>query len=129
MHRASPPRCGLRMIRCSKNLPEKGGGCELKRNIRDDVRRGRSVLPRGHEEADDGFLAERLGCFKSVQALDQHKARAVRPHQDRRLLAAIEHAGRDLVHALLFERGASFDRHVDVGIAKVSRFIIADGKG
>jgi ADP-ribose pyrophosphatase YjhB (NUDIX family) len=87
-------------------------------NNRDDMVHGLSMLPRGHAEADDGFLAERLGCFKSVQALDQHKARAVRPHQDRRLLAVIEHAGRDLVHALLFERGASFDRHVDVGNCK-----------
>lgn len=75
----------------------------------------RSVLPRVDEVADDGRLAERLGGFQAVQALDQHEAGTVGAHQDRRLLAGFEHAGGDFVHAFLLKRGTPFDRHVDVG--------------
>src|SRR5208282_835551 len=77
-----------------------------------------SVLARVDAEADDGFLAERLGGFQPVQTLDQYKARAVLPYQDRRLLPVIEHAGGDFVDAFLLERGAAFDRHVNVGDGK-----------
>jgi len=38
----------------------------------------RSVLARFYAEADDGFLAERLGDFQPVQALNQHETRAIR---------------------------------------------------
>jgi hypothetical protein len=78
-------------------------------------RAGHSVLARVDAEADDCFLAERLGGLQPVQAGDQDKARAVRPYQDRRLLTVIEHAGSDFVDALLLKRGAPFDRHVNVG--------------
>src|SRR5208282_4794868 len=77
-----------------------------------------SVLARVDAKADDGLLAERLGGLQPVQPLDQHEARAVRPYQDRGLLAVLEHAGGDFVHALLLERGPAFDRHVDVGDGK-----------
>ena len=50
-----------------------------------------------------------------MQALDQHETRAVRTHQDWRLLADVEHTGGDFVHPLLHERGPAFDRHVDIG--------------
>jgi hypothetical protein len=55
------------------------------------------VLARFRGEADDGFLAERLGGFQPVYALDQHETRAVRTHQDGCLLADLEHAGGDFV--------------------------------
>jgi hypothetical protein len=42
-----------------------------------------------HAEADDGFLAKRLGGFQPVSALDQHETRAVRTHQDWCLLAML----------------------------------------
>ena len=51
--------------------------------------------------------------LQPVQALDQHKTRAVRPHQDRRLLAVREHALRDLLDTLWIERGPPLDRHID----------------
>ena len=38
---------------------------------------GASVLPGVDSETDDGRLAQRLGGFQPVQALDQHEARAV----------------------------------------------------
>jgi len=65
--------------------------------------------------ADDGGLAQRLGGLKPVQALDQHEARAVRAHQDRRLLALREHTVRDRIDALQVERFAPCGRHVDIG--------------
>jgi hypothetical protein len=46
-------------------------------------------------ESDDGFFAERLGGLQTMQTLNQDKARAVRSHQDRRLLAVVEHTGCD----------------------------------
>ena len=33
-----------------------------------------------YAEADDGFLAERLGGFQPVQAVDQYETRTVRTH-------------------------------------------------
>ena len=71
---------------------------------------GHSVFPRGDKEADDSFFAECLGGLQTMQTLNQHKARALRPHQDRCLLAVVQHIGGDFVHALLFERGAPFYR-------------------
>ena len=73
------------------------------------------MFARFHAEADDGFLAERLGGFQPVQALNQHETRAIRTDQDWCLLADVEHAGSDFVHALLDERGPTFDRHVGIG--------------
>jgi hypothetical protein len=66
------------------------------------------VFPRGDKKADDSFFPERLGGLQPVQTLNQHKARAVGPHQDRRPLALVEHTGGDFVHALLFYGGAPF---------------------
>src|SRR5665647_1912791 len=44
---------------------------------------GNLMLPGVDAEADDGGLAERFGRFEPVQALDQHEARAVDPHENR----------------------------------------------
>ena len=85
------------------------------------------MFPRGDQKADDAFFAERLGGLQTMQTLNQDKARAVRSHQDRRLLAVVEHTGGDFVDALLFETGArSFYRNVDFGDASVSRFIMIE---
>ena len=66
-----------------------------------------------------------------MQAFDEHETCAVRPHQDLGLssmLSAILSSmlSGDLVHALLFEGGAPFDRYVDVGDWEVSRFIMIE---
>ena len=45
------------------------------------------MLPCVDAEADNGLLAQRLGGFQPVQALDQDEARAIGTHQDGRLLA------------------------------------------
>jgi len=79
------------------------------------VDRRRLMLPGVDAVADDGGLAQRLGGLKPVQALDQHEARSVRAHQDRRLLALLEHAVRDRIDALQVERFAPPGRHVDIG--------------
>ena len=73
------------------------------------------MLPGVDAVADDGGLAQRLGGLKPVQALDQHEARSVRAHQDRRLLALLEHAVCDRIDALQVERFAPRGRHVDIG--------------
>src|ERR1035437_6797034 len=75
----------------------------------------KSMLPGIHPVADDGGLAQRLGGFQPVQALDQHETLAVGAHLDRHLLAVLEHAGGDLVDARLHQRFAPLDRHVDLG--------------
>ena len=75
----------------------------------------RLMLPSFDAVANDGGLAQRLGGLKPVQALDQYEARAVRAHQDRRLLALREHAVRDRIDALQVERFAPCCRHVDIG--------------
>jgi len=75
----------------------------------------RLVLPGVDAVTDDGGLAQRLGGLKPVQALDQHEARSVRAHQDRRLLALLEHAVCDRIDALQVERFAPRGRHVDIG--------------
>ena len=73
------------------------------------------MLPGVDAITDDGGLAQRLGGFKPVQALDQYEARAVLAHQDRRLLALREHAARDRIDALQVERFAPRGRHVYIG--------------
>jgi len=73
------------------------------------------MLPGFDTVTNDGGLAQRLGGFKPVQALDQYEARAVRAHQDRRLLALREHAVRDCIDALQVEHFAPRCRHVDIG--------------
>src|SRR5260370_1485771 len=70
--------------------------------------------PRLHQVAADRGLAELLAGFEAMQPLDQDEALAVRPHQDRGLLAGFEHALGDLAHAFRIERGAALHRHVDV---------------
>src|SRR5450759_946869 len=77
------------------------------------------MLPGIDAETDDGRLAQRLGGLQPVQPFDQHEARAVRPHQDWRLLAVREHALRDLVDARLHGRRAPLGRHVDIGDREV----------
>jgi len=72
-----------------------------------------SMLPCIYSKANDGLLAQCLGGLQPVQALDQHEARAVRTHQDGRLLAVREHALRDFLDALWIERGPPLYRHVD----------------
>jgi hypothetical protein len=72
------------------------------------------MLPGFDAVTNDGGLAQRLGGLKSVQALDQHEARAVGAHQDRCLLALREHAVRDRIDALQVERLAPCGRHVDM---------------
>jgi hypothetical protein len=66
------------------------------------------VFPRIDKEADDSFFAERLGGLQPMQTLNEHETRAIRSHQNRRLLAVFKHVGSDFVHALLFERRAPF---------------------
>jgi hypothetical protein len=73
------------------------------------------MLPGVDAVVDDCRFAQRLGGFKPVQALDQHEARSVHAHQDRRLLALREHAVRDCIDALQVERLTPRGRHVDVG--------------
>ena len=58
-----------------------------------------SVFPRVDKEADDSLFAERLGGFQPMQALDKHETSTVRPYQDRRLQALVEHARGDSVYA------------------------------
>src|SRR5260370_40212590 len=67
-----------------------------------------------HQVAADRGLAELLAGLEPMQSLDQDEALAVRPHQDRGLLAGFQHALGDLAHALRVERGAALHRHVDV---------------
>jgi hypothetical protein len=88
--------------------------CRLGSFARADGGRLVLVFPRVDKETDNSFFAERLGGFQPVQTFDQHKASAVRPYKDRRLLALIEDARRDFVYALLIKSGALLNRHVDV---------------
>ena len=72
------------------------------------------MLPCIDKEGDNGLFAERLGGFQPMQALNEHETSAVRPYQDRRLQALVEHARGDFVYAPLIKGGAPFDWHVDV---------------
>jgi hypothetical protein len=66
------------------------------------------------------LFAEGFAGLQPVQALNQHERSTVGPHQDRRLLAPVEHAHRYFINALLFEGRAPFDWHVDVSDREVS---------
>jgi hypothetical protein len=57
-----------------------------------------------------------------MQALDEHEACAVGPHQDWRLLAIGEHALRYFLYALWIKRGPPLDRHVDIVDREVLAF-------
>jgi hypothetical protein len=56
----------------------------------------------------------RFGGFQPMQAFNEHEPSAVRPYQDRRLLALVEHARGDFAYALLIKCGTPLDWHVDV---------------
>jgi hypothetical protein len=62
-------------IRCSfiEEVPDEDGDL-----THQNYRRAASVFARFHAKADDGCLAERLGGFQPVQALNQHETRAIR---------------------------------------------------
>src|SRR5262249_16459564 len=49
-----------------------------------------------------------------MQAFNEHEPSAVRPYQDRRLLALVEHPRGDLVSLVLIRGGTPLDWHVDV---------------
>lgn len=72
------------------------------------------MLTRVDTEANDGPLAKRPGRFKAVQSFDQYEALAVGSHQNWGVLAAIKHAGGNFIDTRLFERGAAFDRHINI---------------
>jgi hypothetical protein len=72
------------------------------------------VLPRLDEETENSFFTERFGGFQTMQAFNEHEPSAVHPYQDRCLLALVEHARGDFVHALFFKGGTPLDWHVDV---------------
>ena len=71
------------------------------------------MLARLDAEADDRLLAERLGSFQPVQALDQNEARAIGTYKDGCLLAIREHALGDLLNAFWIEGSPPFDGHVN----------------
>src|SRR5262245_7610788 len=72
-----------------------------------------SVLPRVDAEANDGLFPQSLGSLQPMQAFDKHKACAVRPHQDWRLLAVGEHTVRYLLDAFGIKRSSPPDWHVN----------------
>src|SRR5215472_6023289 len=72
------------------------------------------VLPRADKKTENSFFTECFGGFQPMQAFNEHKPSAVRPYQDRRLLALVEHARGDFVYALLIKGGTPLDWHVDV---------------
>ena len=62
------------------------------------------MLTRFDAVANNSFLAKRLCSLEAMQTLDQYKACSVGSHQDRGLLALVEHARSDFVHTRLFEK-------------------------
>src|SRR5215831_18091732 len=84
------------------------------------------MLPGFDTVTNDGGLAQRLGGFKPVQALDQYEARAVRAHQDRRLLALREHAVPRCRHVDIGDREGLAFQHVEEG-SIVARSVRAHG--
>ena len=54
--------------------------------------------PRIDKETENSLFTERFGGFQSMQAFNEHESSAVRPYQDRRLLALVEHARGDFVY-------------------------------
>jgi len=73
------------------------------------------------KETKNSFFTERFGGFQPMQAFNEHEPSAVRPYQDRRLLALVEHARGDFVYALLIKGGTPLEMSA---IARVSRFIM-----
>jgi hypothetical protein len=55
------------------------------------------VPRRVNKETENSFFTERFGGFQPMQAFNEHEPSAVRPYQDRRLLALVEHARGDFV--------------------------------
>ena len=45
------------------------------------------MLPRADKETENSFFTECFGRFQPMQAFNEHEPSAVRPYQDRRLLA------------------------------------------
>jgi hypothetical protein len=78
------------------------------------------VLPRLDEETENSFFTERFGGFQTMQAFNEHEPSAVHPYQDRCLLALVEHARGDFVHALARRLTGTWMS----AIATVSRFIM-----
>src|ERR1700733_4115172 len=78
------------------------------------VRVSSSMLTRFDAGANNSLRAKRLSRLETMQSLDQHKACSVGSHQDRGLLALVEHARSDFVYTRLFESLTPFDRYVDV---------------
>ena len=72
------------------------------------------VSPRVDKETENSVFTERFGGFQPMQAFNEHEPSAVRPYQNRRLLALVEHARGDFVYALLIKGGTPLDWHVDV---------------
>jgi len=72
------------------------------------------VSPRVDKETENSVSTERFGGFQPMQAFNEHEPSAVRPYQNRRLLALVEHARGDFVYALLIKGGTPLDWHVDV---------------
>ena len=69
--------------------------------------------------------AECLGGLQTMQTLNQHKVRAVRPHQDRRLLAVVSaYWWRFPPRASVRAWCAALSATPMSAIAKVSRFIM-----
>jgi hypothetical protein len=81
------------------------------------------VFPRGDKEADDSFFAECLDGLQTVQTIYQHKARAVRPNQDRRPLAVVRHTASTRFRSRVMRRFIGMS-----AIAKISRFIMIEGE-
>jgi hypothetical protein len=77
--------------------------------------------PRIDKETENSFFTECFGGFQPMQAFNEHEPSAVRPYQDRRLLALVEHARGDFVYALLIKGGTPLEMSA---IARVSRFIM-----
>lgn len=71
--------------------------------------------PRLNQISVDHALAERLAGFEAMQAFDQDEARAVGPHQDRRLQAGLQDADGERLDLRRVERLPSRLRHIDVG--------------
>src|SRR5712691_2771118 len=110
---------GLAMVLGRENAWHAAGVAGNSRNRgafpgRGAARQRALMPPRLHQVAADRGLAELLAGLEPVQALDQDEALAVRPHQDRGLLAVLQHALGDLAHARGVERRAALHRHVDV---------------
>jgi hypothetical protein len=72
------------------------------------------VLSRVDKETMNCFFAKRFGGLQPMQAFNEYKSSAIRPYQNRRLLALLQHARGDFVYALLIESGTPLNRYVDV---------------